>query len=77
MELFNDLAKNVIIFFLVIRSSSHTDKGIINFLLSEGSTDCINDSTGASEKNLLLSLVKQIQSFAEIYITVAMNVTYM
>ena len=50
---------------------------IINFLLSEGSTDSINDSTGAAEKKLLLSLVKQRQSFAEIYITMAMKVTYM
>ena len=63
MELFNDLAKNVIIFGLDNRSSSHTDKGIINFLLSEGSTDCINDSTGAAEKKFTVKFSKANTQF--------------
>ena len=63
MELFNDLAKNVIIFGLDNRSSSHTDKGIINFLLSEGSTDCINDSTGAAEKKFTVKFSKANTKF--------------
>ena len=36
-----------------------------NFLvLGEGPTQGINDSTGATEKKLILTLVKQIQNFA-------------
>ena len=46
-------------------SSSHTDNQKNNFsVLGEGPTDGINVSTGAAEKKLVLTLVKQIQSFA-------------
>ena len=63
MSFCNDLARNVIIFGLDSRSSSHTDKGIINFLLSEGSTDCINDSTGAAEKKFTICFSKANTKF--------------
>ena len=47
----NDLARNVVIFGVDCRSSSHTNNQNKNFLvLGEGPTDGINDRTGAAEK---------------------------
>ena len=37
--------------------------------MDEGPTYGINDSTGAVERTLVLTLVKQIQNFAYVYIT--------
>ena len=49
-----------------------------NFLvLGKGPTQGINDSTGSAEKKLVLTLVKQIQKFAYVYITMVMTVTCM
>ena len=60
----NDSAKNVIIFGVDNKSSSHTNNLKNDFLiLVEGPTFGINGSFGASEKNLTLILVKQRQNF--------------
>ena len=61
----NDFARNDVIFGVYNSLSFHTDNRKNNFLvLGEGATDGINDSTGAVEKNLVLTLVKQIQTSA-------------
>ena len=61
----NDSAKKIVIFGVDTSSLSHTDNQKNNFLvLGEGPTPGINDSTGATEKKLILTLVKQIQNFA-------------
>ena len=55
-----------------------TDNRKSNFLvLGEGPTQGINDSTGSAEKKLVLTLVKQIQKFAYVYIIMVMTVTCM
>ena len=55
-----------------------TDNRKSNFLvLGKGPTQGINDSTGSAEKKLVLTLVKQIQKFAYVYITMVMTVTCM
>ena len=60
-----DFARNVVIFAVNNTSLSHTGNRKNNFLvLSERPTDGINDSTGATEKSLVLTLVKQIENFA-------------
>ena len=33
-------------------------------MLGEGKSNCVNDSTGVAEKNLVLTLVKQTQNTA-------------
>ena len=53
----NDFARNIVIFGSDNSSSSHTDNR------TDGLLDGINDSTGAAEKKLVLTLVKQIQNF--------------
>ena len=59
-------------------SSYQTDNGKNNFLvLVEGPTQGINDSTGAAEKKLVLTLVKETQNFVYVYITMVMKVTCM
>ena len=59
-------------------SSSHTDNWKNNFLVSsKGPTDGINDSTGAAEISLVLTLVKQRQNFAYGYVIMVMRVAYM
>ena len=61
----NDYAGNVAIFGVDNSSASHTDNQRNNFLvLGEGPTEGINNSVGAAEKNLALTLIKQIQNFA-------------
>ena len=48
-----------------ISSSSHIDNGKNNFLvLGEGPPYDIKGSVGIAEKNIVLTLVKQIQNFA-------------
>ena len=42
-------------------------------ILGEG----INDTTGAAEKKFLIGLVKQIQNFTKVYITMMIRVTCM
>ena len=60
-----EYARNVVIFVVDHSSSSHTDNRQNDFLvLVEGPTYVINDSPGTAEKNLVLTLVKQIQTFA-------------
>ena len=55
-----------------------TDNRKSNFLvLGEGPTQGINDSAGSAEKKLVLTLVKQIQKFAYVYIIMVMTVTCM
>ena len=52
----NDFARNVVIFRVDNNSSSHTiNQKIYFFVLSQGTTDGINDSTGAAEKNVALT----------------------
>ena len=53
----NDFARNIVIFGFDNSSSCHTDNR------TDGLLDGINDSTGAAEKKLVLTLVKQIQNF--------------
>ena len=61
----NGFARNVVIFVVDNTSSSYTDNRKNNFLvLGERPTDDINNSTGAAEKKLRLTLLKQIQNFA-------------
>ena len=61
----NDSTRNVVIFGVDNRLSSHVDNRKNNFLGSgEGSTQGINDSPGTAENKLVLTLVKQIQNFA-------------
>ena len=45
------------------------------FVLREGPIDGINDSTGAAKKYILLNLVKHIQNFDQVCITMMMKVT--
>ena len=72
----NDTARNVVIFGVDNKSSSHIDNLKNNFLvLGKGPTGSINGSVGTAEKNIELTLVKQIQNFAQIYITMVMKVT--
>ena len=53
-----------------------TDNRKNNFLvLGKGPTQGINDSTGSAEKKLVLTLVKQIQKFAYVYIIMVVTVT--
>ena len=74
----NGFARNIIIFGVDNSSSYHTDNGKNNFLVfGEGPTQGINDSTGAAEKKIVLTLVKQIQNFAYVYIKMVMKVTCM
>ena len=74
----NGFARNVVIFGVDNSSSYQTDNGKNNFLvLGEGPTQGINDSTGAAEKKLVLTLVKETQNFAYVYITMVMKVTCM
>ena len=61
----DDFARNVIIFGVDSSLSSHTDNLKDDFLvLVEGDTFSSDGSFDAVEKNLLLILVKQKQSFA-------------
>ena len=61
----------VIIYHLIV-----TDYWKSNFsVLGEGPTQGINDSTGSAEKKLVLTLVKQIQKFAYVYIIMVVTVT--
>ena len=47
----------------------------IKLVLCKVPSDGINDSTGAAEKELVLILIKQIQNFAQVYITMLARVT--
>ena len=61
----NECARNFVVFGVNNILSSHTVNWKNNFLvLGEGPTQDINDSTDSAEKNLVLTLIKQIQSFA-------------
>ena len=61
----------VIIYHLIL-----TDNWKSNFsVLGKGPTQGINDSTGSAEKKLVLTLVKQIQKFAYVYIIMVVTVT--
>ena len=61
----NGFVRNVVIFVVDNSSSFYTDNRKNNFLvLGERPTDDINNSTGAAEKKLRLTLLKQIQNFA-------------
>ena len=61
----DDFARNVVIFGVDNSSSYHTDNLKNNFLaLDERPNQGINDSTGAADKKLVVTLVKQIQNFA-------------
>ena len=74
----NDTARNVLIFGVDNSSSSHIDNPKNNFLVSdEEPTEGINGSAGTAEKRLVLTLVSQIQSFAEVYIAMVMRVPCM
>ena len=74
----NDSARNVVIFGVDNSSSSHTDNKKNNLLvLGEGLINGINDSNGAAGKKLVLTLVKQIQNFVYVCITMVMKVTCM
>ena len=67
-------ARNVRIFDVDNSLSSYTSNWKNNFLiLGEG----INDTTGAAEKPFLVGLVKQIQSFTNVFITMMIRVTCM
>ena len=57
-------ARNVIIFGIDNSSSSHIDNLKNDLILGEGRTTGINGSFGASEKKLILVLVKQRQNLA-------------
>ena len=52
-------------------------KKLTFFVLGEGPNDGNNDSTGVEWKKLLLTLVKQIQNFTYVYITLVMRVNCM
>ena len=55
-----DIARNVVFFGFDSTSSSHSNNEKNNFLvLSERPMEGINDSAGAEEKQLVLTLVKQ------------------
>ena len=61
----NECARDFVVFCVNNISSSHTVNRENNFLVvGEGPTQDINDSTGTAEKNLILTLIKQIQNFA-------------
>ena len=61
----NDFARNVVIFGVDSSSSSNNDSRKSNFLvLGDGPIDSINDSTGATEKSIVLTLVKRMPNFA-------------
>ena len=61
----NDKARNVVIFCVNNSGSSHIDYPKNNFLvLGKWPTEGINGSVGTPEKKLVLTLVKQLQSFA-------------
>ena len=65
MEFGNDFVGNVLILDVDNISSSHAYNRKNNFLvLGEGQTERINNSTGAAEKKLVLTLAKQIKNFA-------------
>ena len=76
---FNDeFARNVIIFGVDNSSSSQTDSLKHDFVISgEGDNFKINGSLGAPEKNVMLILVKQRQSFVWICIIMLIIVTYL
>ena len=60
----NNSAGNVVIFGAGNSLSSHTNNCQVNFLLlSEGVTSGINESSGATKKNLVLFLVKKRRNF--------------
>ena len=59
-----DFARIVLIFGVDNTFSFHTDNQENNFfVLGEETTDDINDITGAAEKKLVLTIVKQMQRF--------------
>ena len=59
----NEFARNIIIFGADNSSSSHTNNWKNSFLvIGEWLADGITDSTGAAEKSLILTLVKQMQN---------------
>ena len=74
----NGYARNVIMFGVDNSSSPHIDNPKTNFLvLCKESSEGINGSVGTAEKDSVLFLVKQIQSFVQVYITMVMRVTCM
>ena len=74
----NDTTRNIIIFGVNNSSSSHTDNIINDFLtLGEGPTFGIKGRFGASEKDLMLILVKQRQSFTWVWIIIVTIVIYL
>ena len=74
----NDLAKNFIAFTVDNISSSHTDNLKNGFLiLGEDPTFDINRRCGASEKNMILILVKQRQNFVWVCIIIVTIVIYL
>ena len=61
----NDSARNAVIFGVDVSSSSHTNNPKNNFLvLGERPTEGINSIIGTAEKKLILTSVKQMQTFA-------------
>ena len=61
----HDFARNVANFGFYNSLSSHTDNRKNNFLvLDDGPSQGTNDSTGAAEKKVVLTLVKEIQNVA-------------
>ena len=70
----NDTARNVVIFGVDNSLLSDIDNPKSNFLvLGKEPTESVNSSVGTAEKNLVLTLVKQIQ----VYITTVMRVICM
>ena len=77
MEIWHDFVRSVIIFSVDNRSSSHSYNQNNNILvLGEEPNQSINDSIGSAEKKLVLTLVKQRQNFALVYITMVLRVIY-
>ena len=66
----NDFSRCVVIFVVDNTSSFHTNNQKNTFLiLGEQPTEDINDSVGAGEKKLALTLIKQRQDFVSVCIT--------
>ena len=59
----NDFAKNAVISGVDNTSPSPTGNKKTFLVLGEGPTEGINDSVGAAEKKLVLTLAKRRQSF--------------
>ena len=74
----NDFARNVVIFGVDNSSPSNNDNRKSNFLvLGDGPIAGINDSTVATEKSIVLTLVKRMPNFAQVYIAMVIKVACM